>query len=126
MAPALTELLTSACSAATDLAQLDENLSRFERQREQFAILPTGWLDALARSGRIRDALVQRLLEAMTVLDKLQSQSAELADASDPTLPDLTRELQEDARAQSAAADEVEALLALSPVRNNETPHPAT
>jgi predicted Ser/Thr protein kinase len=124
LAPALTELITSACSAASDLAQLDENLSRFERQRERFALLPPGWLDSLARCERIRDALVQRLLEAMTVLGKLQSQSAELADASDPTLSDLTRELQDDAGAQSEAAEEVEALLALSPERNKENPHP--
>jgi NAD(P)H-dependent FMN reductase len=59
----------------------------------------------------------------MTVLGKLQSQSAELADADDPTLSDLTRELQDDARAQSEAAEEVEALLALSPERNKENPH---
>jgi NAD(P)H-dependent FMN reductase len=68
---------------------------------------------------------VQRLLEAMTVLGKLQSQSAQLADASDPTLPDLTRELQAEAQAQSEAAREVEALLALSPERNKEIPQPA-
>ena len=124
MAPALTELIISACSAASDLAQLDENLGRFERQRERFATLPSGWLDALARCERTRDALVQRLLEAMTVLGKLQSQSAELADANDPTLPDLTRELQDEARAQSEAAKEIETLLALSPERNKENPHP--
>ena len=124
LAPALTDLIISACSAASDLAQLDENLGRFERQRERFATLPSGWLDALARCERTRDALVQRLLEAMTVLGKLQSQSAELADANDPTLPDLTRELQDEARAQSEAAKEIEALLALSPERNKENPHP--
>ena len=124
LAPALTDLIISACSAASDLAQLDENLGRFERQRERFATLPSGWLDALARCERTRDALVQRLLEAMTVLGKLQSQSAELADADDPTLPDLTRELQDEARAQSEAAKEIEALLALSPERNKENPHP--
>jgi predicted Ser/Thr protein kinase len=125
LVPALTELIISACSAASDLAQLDENLGRFERQRERFATLPPGWLDGLARCERTRDALVQRLLEAMTVLGKLQNQSAELADADDPTLPDLTRELQAEARAQSEAAEEVEALLAVSPERNKENPQPA-
>ena len=52
-------------------------------------------------------------------------QSAELADSSDPTLSDLTRELQAEAKAQSEAAKEVEALLALSPERNTENPQPA-
>jgi serine/threonine protein kinase len=125
LAPALTELIISACSAASDLAQLDENLGRFERQRERFATVPAGWLDGLARCERTRDALVQRLLEAMTVLGKLQSQSAELTDVGDPTLPDLTRELQAEAEAQSEAAKEVEALLALSPERHKEIPQPA-
>ena len=34
-----------------------------------------GWMDALRRCERSRDALVQRLLEAMTVLGQLQGQS---------------------------------------------------
>lgn len=107
----LAELLPAACGAATDLAQLDENLGRFERQRDQLATLPDGWLDTLARCERTRDALVQRLLEAMTVVGRLQGQQAALAAESDETLVDLTRELRREAEAQSAAAKEVAELL---------------
>jgi len=107
----LAELLPAACGAATDLAQLDENLGRFERQRDQLATLPDGWLDTLARCERTRDALVQRLLEAMTVVGRLQGQQAALAAESDETLVDLTRELRREAEAQAAAAKEVADLL---------------
>ena len=111
--PALTDLVASACAAAADLAMLDENLSRFEQQRAQAASQPAEWLDALARSERARDALVQRLLEAMTVLGRLQSQTtADLAD-EDATLAELTRELRLEADAQAAASREITELLAV-------------
>jgi serine/threonine protein kinase len=107
----LAELLPAACGAATDLAQLDENLGRFERQRDQLAARPEGWLDTLARCERTRDALVQRLLEAMTVVGRLQGQQAALAVESDDTLADLTRELKLEAEAQAAAAKEMKELI---------------
>ncbi|MEZ0333672.1 MAG: serine/threonine-protein kinase [Gemmatimonadales bacterium] len=111
--PALTDLVASACAAAADLAMLDENLSRFEQQRARAASHPAGWLDALARSERARDALVQRLLEAMTVLGRLQSQAtADLAD-EDATLAEMTRELRLEADAQAAASREIAELLAV-------------
>jgi serine/threonine protein kinase len=109
--PALTELLQAACAAAVDLADLDQNLGRFERQRERLAGSSAGWLDALARCERTRDALVQRLLEAMTVVGRLQSQRVELASETDPSLAELTRELVSESKAQSAAAEEIERLL---------------
>jgi predicted Ser/Thr protein kinase len=111
LAPSLGELVTAACRAAQDLADLDENLSRFERQRERFIAAAPERLDALSRCERTRDALVQRLLEAMTAVARLRTQHAELVEETEPTLADLTRELQAEADAQAAAAKEIEALL---------------
>jgi len=111
LGPALDELVTAACQAALDLADLDENLGRFERQRERFVTGSAERLDALARCERTRDALVQRLLEAMTAVARLRTQHAELAEETEPTLAELTRELQAEAEAQAAAAKEIEALL---------------
>ncbi len=107
----LHELVGAACDAATDLAMLDENLARFERERTRAAAHAPDWLDALARSERARDALVQRLLEAMTVLSKLQSQATSAVAAEDGTLAEVTRELRAEAEAQAAAAAEIEQLL---------------
>jgi hypothetical protein len=109
--PSLAELVTAACRAALDLADLDENLARFERQRERLAAAAPERLDALARSERTRDALVQRLLEAMTAVARLRTQQAELAQESDQTLDEITGELRREAAAQAAAARELEALL---------------
>jgi hypothetical protein len=56
---------------------------------------------------------VQRLLEAMTVLGRLQGQTtADLAD-EDATLAELTRELRLEADAQAAASREITELLAV-------------
>ncbi len=106
----LTELLTAACSAGEDLAQLDASLARFEGQRDRLAARPAGWMDALARCERARDALVQRLLEAMTVLGQLQGQSADL-EAATSGMTDSIAELRTEAEARSAAANEMAALL---------------
>jgi predicted Ser/Thr protein kinase len=111
LGPSLAELVTAACRAALDLADLDENLTRFERQRERFVAGSPERLDALSRCERTRDALVQRLLEAMTAVARLRTQHAELAGESEPTLAELTRELQAEAQAQAAAAREIAALL---------------
>jgi tRNA A-37 threonylcarbamoyl transferase component Bud32 len=113
LTPALIDLVASACAAAEDLAMLDENLTRFEQQRARVVTQSAEWLDALARSEQARDALVQRLLEAMTVLGRLQSQStAGLAD-EDATLAEMTRELRREAGAQATAAREIAELLAV-------------
>ena len=68
-------------------------------------------LDALTRWERTRDALVQRLLEAMTAVARLRTQQVELAQESDSTLGDLADELRREAEAQAAASRELEALL---------------
>jgi predicted Ser/Thr protein kinase len=111
VAGSLDELVSAACRAARDLSDLDENLGRFERQRERLAGASPERLDALARSERTRDALVQRLLEAMTAVARLRTQQAELGQESDPALSELAGELRREAEAQAAAARELEALL---------------
>lgn len=109
-ADVLGELLRTSCVAAGDLAQLDATLGRFEQQRLRQAARPAGWLDALARCERARDALVQRLLEAMTVLGHLQGQAVDLESARSG-LADSTAELRIEAEARAAAEAEVAALL---------------
>jgi hypothetical protein len=111
LARSLGELVAAACRAARDLADLDENLARFEQQRERMAAAAPDRLDALTRSERTRDALVQRLLEAMTAVARLRTQQAELAQESDPALGDIAEELRRETAAQAAAARELEALL---------------
>jgi hypothetical protein len=109
--PLLRELVASACVAAADLAMLDDNLARFERERARASAPGAEWLDALARSERARDALVQRLLEAMAVLGRLQSQATAAILAEDASLAEVTRELRAEAEARAAAAREIAQLL---------------
>jgi hypothetical protein len=109
-ADVLGELLQASCVAATDLGQLDESLTRFEQQRVRLGARPAGWLDALGRCERARDALVQRLLEALAVLGRLQGQAADLA-AVRSGMGDSIAELRTEGDARAAAAAEISALL---------------
>jgi predicted Ser/Thr protein kinase len=109
-ATVLGELLVASGSAASDLALLDANLGRFERQRDRLAARPSGSLDALARCERARDALVQRLLEAMTVLGQLQGQTADLG-AEESELAGSIAELRAEAKVRAEAAEEMAQLL---------------
>lgn len=109
-AAVLGELLVASCAAASDLAALDGNLERFERQRERLVSRPSGTLDALARCERARDALVQRLLEAMTVLGQLQGQTADLG-AEESELASSITELRAESEVRAAAAAEMAQLL---------------
>ena len=106
----LGELLVASASAASDLALLDANLGRFERQRERLAVRPSGSMDALARCERVRDALVQRLLEAMTVLGQLQGQTADLG-AEESDMANSIAELRAESQARAAAAEEMAQLM---------------
>ena len=110
-ASALGELLVTGADAASDLALLDDSLGRFERQRDRLAVRPEGRGDALARCERARDALVQRLLDALTVLGRLQGQAAELG-GKEIALHDAIATLRNEAGAQQAAAREIAELLA--------------
>ena len=107
----LGELVTFACIAAADLGMLDDGLARFERERSRAAGPGRDWLDALRRSEQARDALVQRLLEAMAVLGRLQSQATWAAAEEEGTLVEVTRELQAEAALQASAAAEIARLL---------------
>jgi Protein kinase domain len=107
---ALADLLGASCIAAADVALLDDSLSRFAQQRARLAVQPAGWLDSLARCERARDALVQRLLQAMTVLGQLQGQVVDL-EAARSELTDSVAELEREAVARSAATAEIAALL---------------
>jgi len=68
-----------------------------------------GWLDAVARCERMRDAGAQRLLEALTVLGLLSAEQSE--GTSLEPLAALTRELEADAAAQAEARRDLDALL---------------
>jgi hypothetical protein len=106
----LAELLQASCVAAADLASLDDTLARFAQQRARLPARPANWMDALARCERVRDAVVQRLLEAMTVLGHLQGQAVDL-EAARSGLADSIAELRLETEARSAAAAEIAELL---------------
>ncbi|MGE5744888.1 MAG: serine/threonine-protein kinase [Gemmatimonadota bacterium] len=105
-------LVGAACSAARELAALESHLESFDSQTDRWADPPAIWLDALTRCERGRDALVQRLLEAIAALSGASGERALRAASSGEALATLTRDLDEEGRLQAEAAREVEALLA--------------
>jgi len=114
VADELPELLAHAADAARDLAGIDETLSLLEKRREAAggAAAPAAvWGDGLAALERSRDRLVQQLLEALTVVGRLQGGRAESLEGAGSRLGDVSRELAARSKAEAAARREVEALL---------------
>jgi hypothetical protein len=104
-------LVTAACSAARELATLESHLEAFDAQSERLADPPAAWLDGLTRCERGRDALGQRLLEAVAALSGALGERALQVASPGEALATLTRDLDEEGRLQGEAAREVEALL---------------
>jgi hypothetical protein len=69
----LSELLDHACDAAVDLQRLDDALTLLERRREAADGASGPWIDSLSALERGRDRLMQQLLDAVTLVGKLQA-----------------------------------------------------
>lgn len=105
------ELLSLACAAARDLASLDDSLAQFDRERSR----DDGnwaWNESLAECERARDAAVQRLLDAVTVLGQLDTQSIRGFEDVNARLGELVAEIASEVKARSATREEMESLLA--------------
>lgn len=106
------ELVVHACDAATDLADLEDTLERLERQRARPGSRTSGsWHTVVARAERSRDALVQRLLDAITTLGEARLRAVEATAADTDRLAQLSVQMREEVKAYAEARREVEALL---------------
>jgi len=105
------DLLSLACASARDLASLDESLAQFDRERTRDDGNAT-WNDSVAECERARDTAVQRLLDAVTVLGQLDTQSIRGFDDVNARLGELVAEIASEVKARSATRDEMESLLA--------------
>ncbi len=105
-------LIVAACTAAQDLAALEQHLAAFDEQRDRLAGASTAWLDALGRCERGRDLLTQRLLDASAALSGWQAHALTSAEGGSGTLAELALNLDEEGRRQAEAAREVADLLA--------------
>lgn len=99
-------LLSSACGAARDLAQLEQGLSVLEGHLDDSTDADR-WLDGLALAERTRDALVQKFLDGLTLLTRVRSDIARSSDEHRELV-----ELLDDIEAHAEAQHEVEALVA--------------
>jgi len=104
------DLLSLACTSARDLASLDESLAQFDRERSRDDG-NSAWNDSLAECERARDTAVQRLLDAVTVLGQLDTQSIRGFEDVNARLGELVAEIASDVKARSATREEMESLL---------------
>ncbi len=106
------ELVIHACDAATDLAELEDSLERLEKQRARPGNRTSGnWFGSVAKAERSRDALVQRLLDAITMLGEARLRAFEATAADTDRLSTLSLQMKADVQAYAEARREVEALL---------------
>jgi len=103
-------LIVAACDSARDLAAIDESLALFDRERV-VDDTDTRWIESHADCERTRDAAVQRLLDAVTVLGQLDAQSIRGADDVGSRLSELVEELSSEVTARAAAQEEIRSLL---------------
>ena len=104
------DLVDAACASARDLAALDASLGQFTRERDRGNADPK-WLDSLVECERTRDGVVQRLLDAVTVLGQLDVQAIRGTDDTTVRLGELVAEIGGEVKARSAAREEMEILL---------------
>jgi len=107
------DLLALACTAARDLASLDESLAQFDRERSRDDG-DSAWNDSLAQCERARDTAVQRLLDAVTVLGQLDTQSIRGFEDVNARLGELVAEIASEVKTRTATREEMESLLAPS------------
>ena len=115
------DLIDAACASARDLAALDASLGQFGREHDRDT-RDARWLDSLAECERMRDGLVQRLLDAITVLGQLDLQAIRGADDTTARLGELVAEIGSEVRARSAAREEMETLLGVIPSEARDLP----
>lgn len=99
-------LLSSACGAARDLAQLEQGLSVLEGHVDESTDADR-WLDGLTLAERTRDGLVQKFLHGLTLLTRVRSDIARSSEEHRELV-----ELLDDIEAHADAQHEVEALVA--------------
>ena len=105
------ELVVAACVSARDLAALDQSLAHFERERAR-DVTDARWRDSLSDCERTRDATVQRLLDAVTMLGQLDVQTIRGTDDASARLAELVAEISSEVEARTAAREELGAILA--------------
>jgi hypothetical protein len=111
LAPMVEQLVIAACESARDLAAIDESLAAFDRERARDDA-DTRWVDSYADCEQTRDATVQRLLDAVTVLGQLDVQSMRESDEFGSRLGELVTEIAGEVDARAAAREEISSLLA--------------
>jgi predicted Ser/Thr protein kinase len=104
-------LLLHACRAASDLSDLDESLEHLESRWSAETAQPDGrWMDGLVRAERVRDGLIQKLLDGIAVMHRLRAATIQASPARE-LLGDLVDAIDESTRAHAEALREIEALL---------------
>ncbi len=68
----LEDLVRGACRAAVSLSDLDENLERYEENAALVDDAESAWMDQLVDAERMRDGLTHKLLESITLLNRLR------------------------------------------------------
>ncbi len=89
----LEPLVGSAVAAAADLTQVDDTLSRLERDTPRGREVPAGWWDTLAQLERTRDGLSTTLLEVVGTLARARGLAIEEFDSTRARLDEDLQEL---------------------------------
>ena len=79
----LEDLVRRACDAAVRLSDLDESLRQYEENTELADGTASAWMDQWVTAERMRDGLTHKLLESVTLLNRLRAHALAGDDARD-------------------------------------------
>lgn len=110
-------LIEHACEAARELADMDVTLGTLDRHYPAYRAdpLPPGWLDALSCSEQARAGAVQRFLETIATLARVQHHALAFDPRTPIALVDLAADIEAHQLVQAEARREVERLLRTVP-----------
>jgi len=104
-------LMESFSNAALQLNHMEDALNRLESQREKLHAVPEGWTESIAQMERARDYLVQKFLEAISLVGSNQSHAILGTKGIGEQLGHLTGELQAELEIQASVAKQMNQLM---------------
>jgi len=104
-------LLESFSNAALHLDRMEDSLNRLESQQEKLRAVPDAWRESIAQMERARDYLVQKFLEAISLMGSSQSHAILGEKGIGEQLDSLNGELQAGLEIQESVSMQMKQLM---------------
>jgi serine/threonine protein kinase len=105
------DLMDSFSDAALQLDHIEDALNRLESQRRKFTDVPENWAESMAQMERSRDYLVQKFLEAISLVGSNQPHAVLGSTGIGEQLSRITSDLHAEMEIQTAVRQQMQELM---------------